>query len=337
MLDPSPHFTLRQLELFLATVRTGSFAAAAKELFVTPAAVAVAVNDLEKNLGVQLLIRQRARGVRPTAAGTHLVERARTLLGDANEIELALSSGGQLSGPVSVGCYSTLAGTVLPALIDGFSREHPEVDLHIADAPLLELVDRLFAGELDVVIGYRLNLPAGLEIEILYETEVHALLAASHPLAEEPHVSLRDLAGDPLIMLDLPPSGRHTLDLLYQEGVNPQVAYRSSNFEFVRSMVARGLGYSLLIQKARLDRSYEGLPLVAKPIRPQFSKEWAVIVWPQDAKLTDRARAFVEYARAHVAPELHMPMPPAMGDRPSVPESGADEAQRAGIHGDLDS
>lgn len=308
MTEPAPKFTLRQLELFQATIRAGSFAAAAKEMFLTPAAIAVAVSDLEKSLGVQLVIRQRARGISPTSAGNHLLEHARKLLTDASEIERTLSShGGDISGPISVGCYSTLSATVLPSLIDGFTRAHPNVQLRLTDGALDDLTQQLIAGKLDVVIGYRLNLPAGLEMEKLYETEVHALLSTDHPLADADQISLEQLASDPLIMLDLPPSGRHTLDLLHRAGVTPKVAYTSPNFEFVRSMVARNLGYSLLIQKARLDRSYEDFPLVAKRIHTGTEVEWAVICWPQGVRLTDRAQAFVEFARDTVAQNIATP------------------------------
>ena len=110
-------------------------------------------------------------------------------------------------------------------------------------------------------------------------------------------------------MLDLPPSGRHTLDMLQRAGLNPRVAHSTPNFELVRSLVARGLGYSLLVQKPRIDTSYEGLPLVAKPIHPQFSRESAVILWPRSLQLTDRAKALVEYARQTVAAEQWTPVP----------------------------
>lgn len=305
MTDPAPKFTLRQLELFQATIREGTFAAAAKSLFLTPAAVAVAVTDLENSLGVQLVIRQRARGVTPTSAGNHLLERARRLLSDAAEIERTLSShGGEISGPISVGCYTTLSATILPSLIDGFTRAYPKVQLRLTDGPLDDLAQELLDGKLDVVIGYRLNLPAGLEMETLYETEVHALLSTEHPLADADEISLSQLADDPLILLDLPPSGRHTLDLLHRAGVTPKVAYSSPNFEFVRSMVARNHGYSLLIQKAHLNRSYENLPLVSKHIQSSGASEWAVVCWPQGVQLTDRAQAFVNFARDTVGQNI---------------------------------
>ncbi|WP_091470984.1 LysR family transcriptional regulator [Paenarthrobacter nitroguajacolicus] len=295
-------YTLRQLELFSAAVRNESFAGAADEMYVTPTAISVAVGELEKSFGVQLVTRQRARGILPTPAGLHLVERAAKLLRDAGEIQRALSSGiGELSGPVSLGCYSTLAATILPSLIHGFREQYPGVDLAASDGPADELLGRLLRGRLDLVIAYRSNLPPGLEEAVLYETSVHVLLPAGHRLATHDVVSLKELAEEPLIMLDLPPSGRHTLDMLQREGLTPSIAHRTPNFELVRSMVARGLGYSLLVQKPSIDISYEGLPLVTREISPQFSQEAAVIVWQKSLQLTDRAQALVKYARKNVS------------------------------------
>lgn len=294
----TPRYTLRQLVLYEAAVRSGSFAAAAEELFLTPTAVSVAVGELEKALGTQLVTRRRARGIEPTPAGTHLLERSAGLLREALEIQRALSSGtGELSGPIGLGCYSTLSATVLPSLIHDFTRRHPGIDLSVTDGPMDPILAALLRGDLDLVITYRINLPPGLEEVVLYDTEVHVLLPADHRLADQETVSLDDLADEPLIMLDLPPSGRHTLDLLQRSGLNPTVAHRTPNFELVRSLVARGLGYSLLVQKPRIETSYEGLPLVAKSISPQFARESVVIVWPRSLRLTDRARALVAYAR----------------------------------------
>jgi DNA-binding transcriptional LysR family regulator len=305
----SPRYTLRQLVLFSAAVRSGSFAAAAEELYVTPTAVSVAVGELEKALGAQLVTRRRARGIAPTPAGTHLLERSAGLLREAVEIQRSLSSGkDELSGPVGLGCYSTLSATVLPSLIHGFTSLHPGIELSIVDGPMDPILESLLRGDLDLVITYRINLPPGLEEVVLYDTEVHVLLPATHRLADRETVSLDELADEPLIMLDLPPSGRHTLDLLQRAGLNPTVAHRTPNFELVRSLVARGLGYSLLVQKPRIETSYEGLPLVTKRIHPQFSRESAVILWPRSLRLTDRARALVAYAHDTVAATAWTPI-----------------------------
>lgn len=294
-------FTLRQVELFAATARAGSFAAAADEQFVTATAIASAVGELERSFGVQLFRRRRAEGVVLTPAGTHLMARVGTLLREAAELQFSMrSADGELRGPVSIGCYSALSPTVLPALIESFRSLHPGIDLNIVDGPLTELIERLELGTLDLAIGYRISLPPTIEDAVLYETSVHVLLSGSHRLAHAPTVSLHDLADEPLVLLDMPPSAAHTLDLLRTAGVSPVVAVQTSNFELVRSLVGRGLGYSLLVQRPPIGTSYEGLPVVAKRITPAPPSESAVIMWPRGIRLSERARTLADHALATV-------------------------------------
>ena len=300
--------TLRQLELFRAAADHGSFAAAAESLYVTPNAVALAVRELEASLDVHLCVRQRARGLTLTPSGVRLLRHARALLRDADELVRTVGShGGALTGSVAVGCYSTLAATVLPPLLEGFRAAHPSIEISFVDGPMSALLPRLLAGELDAAITYRINLPDSVEQRVLYDTEVHVLLPADHPLAEHATVALEDLEGEDLILLDIPPSGDHTIDMLTRAGVSTKVAHRTPNYELVRSLVARGFGYSLLIQKPRIDVSYEGRSVVAKRISPQLSAESAVIVWPRSMRLTDRARALIEFAAETVPHEQWTP------------------------------
>lgn len=295
-------FTLRQLELFCAATSTGSFASAAETMFVTPTTVAAAVGELERVLDTQLLSRRRAQGVVPTAAGVHLFERAKVLLQEADEVRHSISSNsGELTGPLSVGCYSTLAATVLPALVQGFTTLHPRIEVSFVDGPLDHLLDLLERGELDLAIGYRVNLPPDVSDATLYESTQYVFLSADHRFAGAESVSLASLVNDPLIMLDLPPSATHTMDLFHQQGLQPTVGHRTASFELVRSLVARGLGYSILLQRPRFDHSYEGLPIVAKTISPGFPPSAVVVFWRSDVRLTDRAKALVTYAQKTVS------------------------------------
>ncbi len=307
-MDLASRVTLRQLELFCAAAEHGSFTAASQALFLTPNAVALAVRELEQALGVQLFVRRRSHGATLTPSGTHLLARARRLLRDADDLCRSVGTvDGRLSGPVAVGCYSTLAATVLPPLLEGFGQRHPGIALSFVDGTVTELLPQLTAGTIDVLIAYRSGLPAGLEQAVLYETEAHVLLPEHHRLAGSPTVSLADLRDDPLILLDLPPSGDHTLKMLDRAGVTPTVAHRTSNFELVRSLVARGFGYSYLIQKPLIDESYEGRRLVAKRISPPSGAEAVVITWARPLPPTDRSRALIDYATRTVAQQQWTP------------------------------
>lgn len=129
--------TLRQLELFIAAAEHRSFAAAAAEVFVTPNAVSAAVTELETLFNTQLFIRRRAKGLTLTAAGQDLVVRARDLLDRANELTLHIGNVSDVPrGPVKVGCYSTLAATVVPELWAQVTRLLPEIQLDIEEGPV---------------------------------------------------------------------------------------------------------------------------------------------------------------------------------------------------------
>lgn len=294
-------FTLRQLEYFRAVAEAGSFSGASALMFVSQSAIASAMSDLEGALGVQLCTRKRSAGIGLTPSGVQFLDQARTLLRLAEDAGLAAGSvDGELSGPIAVGCYTTLAATVLPALLGDFSAQHPQAQLSFVDGTMEELMPLLENGRLDFVITYRINLPPGLQELVLYETHVHALVASDHRLAAADTVSLHDLEDDPLILLDIPPSGRHTLDMLANARIRPVVRHTTTNFELARSLVGRGLGYCLLVQKPQIDVTYEGLPVVAIPISPEFSHEQVVLVWPDGMDLSVRASALADFAIATI-------------------------------------
>lgn len=289
-------FTLRQLGYLLAVADTGSISAAAQRLHVTQTAVGSALSDLERALGTQLLVRRRAHGVVLTPAGTYVREHARGLLAGAAELELsALDAGSALRGPLALGCYSTLAVTLIPPILQEFGRAHPDVELDFVADQQEPLEQRLLAGELDAALLYDMNLPQGLEARTISEARAYALLCADHPLAGSPTLSLAALAEDPLVFLDLHPSGEHTLSVFRAAGVAPRIRYRTTDFELTRSLVGRGLGYALLVQRPARDETYEGLPVVPVQIEPAPAPVRVLLAWNAAVRPTRRARALMDF------------------------------------------
>ena len=295
-----PSYTLRQLEYFVAVADAGSISAAAATLHVTPTAVASALTELERLLRTQLMVRRKAHGAALTPTGTFLYQRASALLGEAEELELATASAGsELAGPLALDCYSTLAPTIVPPLMDWMARRHPKVELTVTTGSQSELPHRLLAGSADLAIGYGIALPKGLDSVQLYQAPAYVLLPDGHPCGADASVSLADLAEEPMVFLDLPPAGEHTLGLYAGAGVTPSIAMRTSDFELTRSLVARAFGYSVLIQRPASAASYEGLPVLVREITPEVPATAVLMMWPQEVRLTDRARALVEFAERH--------------------------------------
>src|SRR5579885_2834093 len=99
--------SLRALQYFLEAARSKSVSAAAKALNISPASVSVAISDLEKDLDLQLFVRQPARGMKLTPAGEVIVAEARSLLAHADEFQLRAGAlGDSLEGELSVACFS---------------------------------------------------------------------------------------------------------------------------------------------------------------------------------------------------------------------------------------
>lgn len=283
--------TLRQLELFIAATQHGSFAAAADAMYVTPNAVSSAVTELESTFNTQLVIRRRAKGLTTTTAGQDLVTHAERLLQQAQELTLLIGNRDDTPrGPVKIGCYATLAATIIPALWAQTAQNFPLIELEIEEGPAEALSQKVLQGRLDLMISYKIGLPMGLMSHALFHASPHVALPENHPLASQPTVSLQSLEKEPLILLDLPPAGDNTLRLLHEQNLRPNVIHRSTSYETVRSMVARGFGYSLFFQETYTQLSYEGLRIVDVKIDPPLATEPVVLSHNPDVHATHRAK-----------------------------------------------
>ena len=260
-------YSLRQLEYFIAVSDTGSFAAAAQLLHVSQPSISTAMKKLEQQLGVQLLVRHHAQGATPTAAGRRLLVEARNLVSHAGEIARQADSGGaELTGDLAVGSFITLAPAHLPGLITGFTARHPRVSLSVREATQDNLVEGLRQGRIEVGLVYSVNLPDDLAVTPLAAFPPYVLLPAGHPLARRGRIDLAQLAGEPMVLLDVAPSRAYFLGILQSAGVEPDIAFSSPSLELVRGMVGRGLGFSLLVTRPAGDLTYEGVPVAVRPI-----------------------------------------------------------------------
>ena len=292
-----PAFTLRQLAYLTAAADEGTIAAAAAALRISPSAMSDAITELETVMGEQLCIRRRAHGLTLTPVGEHLLRHARRILAEAEELSRMIGGNGRLAGPIVVGCYPTLAPTVFPPLLQDFAALHPEIELSIKEATQDQLADDLASGRIDVAVVYDMLLPTHAHRARLYELRAHALFAAGHPLASRAEVRLEELGELDMVLLDAQPSSEHTLSLFAEHGLVPKIRHRTASYEVVRTLVARGLGYGILVSRVANPNSNEGLPLVATSIAPAVRPVGVSMIWAPDRPLPARTHALIEFAQ----------------------------------------
>lgn len=290
--------TLRQLEQFRAIAEHDSLREAAAAIRSSDSAIASALDQLERVTGLQLCVRRKAKGITLTADGRRFAALAADLLDHAERFRDEVDDlAGRIVGPVAIGCSPGLAPTVVPPLLDLLRERFPGIDLELVTAASTEIVPRLRRGELDLIITTSAAREGdGFAAEVLFERTVHAILPADHPLAELDPVPLSALAAEPLVLLDVEESAARVVSLFAPLGLEPAIGTRTGSFELIRSLVARGFGYSLQLQRPWGDRTYEGLPLAVRSIEPAPAPDSVRVIWPERVELTTRSRAVVATA-----------------------------------------
>lgn len=167
---------------------------------------------------------------------------------------------------LGIGCFHTFGPYILPEMIARMQALGDDLDVHLVEGDQRRVQEALRAGEVEVALLYDLNLPDDLQLIPLVDLHPYVLLAASHPLAAKAQLVPQDLAGMPMVLLNAPPSSDYFPAILRDAGVEPQIAYRSSNFEMVRGLVGQGLGYALLATRPASVTSYDGRALVMRPL-----------------------------------------------------------------------
>ncbi|WP_414444511.1 LysR family transcriptional regulator [Burkholderia sp. 22PA0106] len=296
-------FTLRQLRYFVAAVEHGGAAQASRRLFIAQPSIASAIRGLEERFGVQLCIRHHAQGITLTPAGERFHRDAVALLRSVHAFEQNALAGHELAGgEISVACYEPMAPWLLPRLITGFRARHPGVRFRIGDGEQPELVEALRKGRYDLAIVYDQALGDDLARTPLRASgRPYVLLAADHPLAACPMLTLAQLCDVPMILLDVEPSRRYFLGLFEAAGLAPTVAFASPSIEMVRGLVGHGAGFALLVTRPAADLTYDGRRVVARPLAGRLASTTIVAATLAGAPPTPLTQAFIEYCAQALA------------------------------------
>jgi len=259
---------LRDLQYLVALAETRHFGRAAQRCHVSQPTLSAQLRKLEEFLGVTL-IERRPRRVGLTPAGEAVVERARRMLRDAEDIRaLARASQDPLGGQLKLGLIPTLGPYLLPRVAPRITRALPKLQLMLYEFQTAPLVDRVVQGELDVAI---LALPAdtkGLVTRSLFAEAFLVAMPEHHRLGERKRLKPADLAGEKLLLLEEGHCLRdQALEVCERAGTEEQ-SFRATSLETLRQMVAAGLGITLLPRLAAEGPFASARGLTVRPFSP---------------------------------------------------------------------
>jgi DNA-binding transcriptional LysR family regulator len=234
--------TLVQLRVIDAVRRHGSVTAAAKELRYTQPAISHHIARLEAQLGARLL--QRAgRGIRFTAAGRLLADRAAEIVGrvDSATAELAALIGLD-AGRVRLAGFGSVMSTLVPRAATVLAERHPGLELGLTDVHPEDALRRLRAGHADVAVIFRYDDTApeddGVRLTHLLDDPLFLLTNGGG-------ATLAEHAGTPWIAGCERCRG-HLVELCEGAGFSPRLAYTTDDMVVMQSLVAAGMGVTTI-------------------------------------------------------------------------------------------
>lgn len=262
--------TLTELKYIVAVARERHFGKTAQVCFVSQPTLSIAIKKLEDELETKLFERA-SNEVTPTPAGEKIVRQAQRVIEEAAQIKvIAKRCQDPLAEALSVGLIYTVAPYLLPHLMRQIIDRTPQMPLMLHENLTQRLLEMLRQGQIDCAILAEPFADTGLATAALYDEPYRVAVPRLHPLAQQSHISVAQLASEHLLLLgpghrfrdhvlsvcpehDSPDNRRHPAqrDLM-------QRSFEGSSLETIKHMVAAGMGITLV-------------PRLAVPVAPEVS------------------------------------------------------------------
>jgi DNA-binding transcriptional LysR family regulator len=297
---------LRDLDVLMAVIETGSMGKAAKRLGISQPGVSKAIVELEDALGVRLLDRSR-RGIEPTPYGVALQRQGAAVF---NELRQAVQHidfiADPTKGEIRLGTTDPLAISIVSPVIDALSREHPKMFFHVVsggtDEQYRAVANRRVEFAVCRMIG---RLPNDLAAEVLFHDAFAVMASAENPLTRRRKLDWADLADEPWTFYSLDTFfGAVIAEAFRVNGLEPpRVTVAAESFIVQRAMLVTGR--FLTVQPGFMVKMPQrGLRLKALPVSLTNSRLPIGIITLKDRTLTPPAQLFIERLRAYARPLL---------------------------------
>ena len=238
---------LRQLEILRAIAESGSFTAAGARLNVSQSAISRQILLLEEEFKEPLFIRF-GRRIQITPTGETLLQLSHRVFADIRDTsESILDTKKALSGTLRLVGGMTVCLYVFPPLLKEFRRRHPDVDIKVITGGTPRLLRKLRSGSADLGLLTLPNDDPALATVPVIREELLLIAPAGHRLANGRAVPTSALVGQPFILFEGGSNTRRVLDEFFvRADIKPRVVAETENVEIIKSMVASGLGISIV-------------------------------------------------------------------------------------------
>ena len=257
--------TLVQLRVIDAVRRHGSVTAAARELHYTQPSISHHLSRLEAQTGARLLQRV-GRGIRLTEAGRLLADRAAEIIGRVESATAELSTVvGLTAGRVRLAGFNSVMAALVPQAAAILARQHPGLELRLADTHPEDSLQLLRSGHVDVALIFRYDdtAPEGESVRLthLLDDPLYLLTTGGGTTLTK-HKDAPWIAGCERCRT-------HLVEMCEAAGFSPHLAYTSDDMVVMQSLVAAGMGVTTIPGLALRAHRHPAITATRLPVHPR--------------------------------------------------------------------
>lgn len=286
---------LKQLEVFINVVESGSFSKGAEATYLTQSTVSQHISALESEFGLKLLDRT-GRGALPTEGGKILLERARKLLEQAREIPIALARfKGIEEAELNIAGSSIPGEYMIPSALPLLISRFPGITIVLRQGDSRDVLGKLLSEEVEFgVVGGSFE-EENLDLIPFAEDELVLIAPGGHRWRQAEIVTKEDLLGEPVVLRETGSgTGKATAQSLREAGIDPgklRVAAHLGSNEAVKRAVIAGIGVSF-VSAVSVQHELEQGTLVRVPVRGVAIKRQFYLANRRGRELSPAALAF---------------------------------------------
>ena len=277
----------------------------AKALHTSQPGVSKAIIELEEELGIDIFARHGKRLKRITEPGLHVLQSIEIIMREIGNLKrIGEQYSAQDSGTLSIATTHTQARYVLPLPVAKLREKYPKVNISLHQGAPDQVAKMLLDDTAEIGMATE-SLAAYEELVTLpcYEWQHMLVLPLDHPLANKPHLTLEDVAKEPLITYHPSFTGRTRIDTAFaSKKLHPRIALEAIDSDVIKTYVRLGLGVGIVAEMAIKDDPVKDLHV--RPMGQLLGMNVARVAFKRGAYLRNFVYQFAEMLSDRLTPAL---------------------------------
>lgn len=245
--------SIKKYEAFLKIVETGSLSKAAKELGCTQSGVTHMIKNLESELGVLLMVRNKG-GVKLTEQGRILMPYVMRIIECNRELNRAAALlKGEQSSVIRIGTFKSMAVNWLPKIIKEYQKEHSAIEFQLIEGDYDDIDKWIKSKEIDICF-INMSMKPDCRCISLCEDRLLAVLPKDHYMASSDFFPVSEFEKEPVISL-IDNTDQDARNVLLQAGIKPKSKLKTKDEFAMLAMVENGLGICIMPELVLMGRT----------------------------------------------------------------------------------